>query len=356
MSDPVTNVEIEDVLSSIRRLVSEDSRPKFDRQVLEKNDENVEDFSATDAGTPEKLVLTAALRVADPIVDPVGEAAFENAEPDAIAEGEVVSFTSPDTGNWPSDSEHGVLDADSLDADETDEIADGFHTSSEDEPQFSAPDTPDKADPAAYFSDEPDSSGAQIAQVDTSHQPSLETRIAEVENAVADQHDQWEPDGEDEGDNAATPVEALSWEDHVADQQADQDHGEDTSEEIKAHGHNTAEDHDADHPEGDQAEYTAEDTDTAPDPHAFDDEIETADPALQTQDFADDATDIETVAASDIDLFGDDTILDEDALREMVSEIVRQELQGALGERITRNVRKLVRREIHRALASQDLE
>ena len=28
MSDPVTNVEIEDVLSSIRRLVSEDSRPK----------------------------------------------------------------------------------------------------------------------------------------------------------------------------------------------------------------------------------------------------------------------------------------------------------------------------------------
>ena len=31
-------------------------------------------------------------------------------------------------------------------------------------------------------------------------------------------------------------------------------------------------------------------------------------------------------------------------------------LAWALGERITRNVRKLVRREIHRALTSQDLE
>lgn len=48
--------------------------------------------------------------------------------------------------------------------------------------------------------------------------------------------------------------------------------------------------------------------------------------------------------------------LDEDTLRDMVSDIVRQELQGALGERITRNVRKLVRREIHRALASRDFD
>jgi cell pole-organizing protein PopZ len=46
---------------------------------------------------------------------------------------------------------------------------------------------------------------------------------------------------------------------------------------------------------------------------------------------------------------------DEAMLREMVADIVRQELQGALGERITRNVRKLVRREIHRALAAHDL-
>ncbi|MEO1798036.1 MAG: hypothetical protein AAFR53_13640 [Pseudomonadota bacterium] len=50
-----------------------------------------------------------------------------------------------------------------------------------------------------------------------------------------------------------------------------------------------------------------------------------------------------------------DMQIDEEILRDMVSEIVRAELQGELGERITRNVRKLVRREINRALAGQDL-
>ncbi len=41
-------------------------------------------------------------------------------------------------------------------------------------------------------------------------------------------------------------------------------------------------------------------------------------------------------------------------LRNLVTEIVRQELAGELGERITRNVRKLVRREIARAMAGTD--
>ena len=46
---------------------------------------------------------------------------------------------------------------------------------------------------------------------------------------------------------------------------------------------------------------------------------------------------------------------DEDALRLMVSRMIREELAGELGERITRNMRKLVRREIKRALSSKDL-
>lgn len=46
--------------------------------------------------------------------------------------------------------------------------------------------------------------------------------------------------------------------------------------------------------------------------------------------------------------------LDEEMLREMVAQIVREELQGALGDRITRNVRKLVRREIQLALQEPD--
>jgi len=44
---------------------------------------------------------------------------------------------------------------------------------------------------------------------------------------------------------------------------------------------------------------------------------------------------------------------DEVALRALVSEMIREELQGELGNRITRNVRKLVRREIEQAMKSR---
>jgi len=43
----------------------------------------------------------------------------------------------------------------------------------------------------------------------------------------------------------------------------------------------------------------------------------------------------------------DEVLLDEDGLREMVAQIVREELRGSLGEQITANIRKLIRREIH---------
>ena len=50
------------------------------------------------------------------------------------------------------------------------------------------------------------------------------------------------------------------------------------------------------------------------------------------------------------------TVLDEDALSQIVRILIREELQGVLGERITHNVRKLVRAEINRALAAQALD
>lgn len=52
-------------------------------------------------------------------------------------------------------------------------------------------------------------------------------------------------------------------------------------------------------------------------------------------------------------------ILDElsvDILRSLVAEIIREELAGALGEKITRNVRKLVQREINRALMARGID
>ena len=50
------------------------------------------------------------------------------------------------------------------------------------------------------------------------------------------------------------------------------------------------------------------------------------------------------------------SLLDEAELIGMVRRVIREELQDVLGERITRNVRKLVRAEINRALTAQTLE
>ena len=52
----------------------------------------------------------------------------------------------------------------------------------------------------------------------------------------------------------------------------------------------------------------------------------------------------------------DTSRLDEETLRRIVAEVVREELQGALGERITRNIRKLVRREIRLVLAADEID
>jgi hypothetical protein len=64
------------------------------------------------------------------------------------------------------------------------------------------------------------------------------------------------------------------------------------------------------------------------------------------------------VAEDDIGLFAvdDAAVIDMDALRDLIAEVIREELNGPLGERITRNVRKLVRQEIARALEAQKFD
>ena len=51
-----------------------------------------------------------------------------------------------------------------------------------------------------------------------------------------------------------------------------------------------------------------------------------------------------------------EVLFDEDVLRAMVQAIFREEMAGPLGERITRNIRKLVRAEVGRMLAAHELE
>jgi hypothetical protein len=50
------------------------------------------------------------------------------------------------------------------------------------------------------------------------------------------------------------------------------------------------------------------------------------------------------------------TVLDEAALQQIIRQLIRDELKGVLGERITQSVRKLVRAEINRALAAHALD
>ncbi|MEL7152102.1 MAG: hypothetical protein AAGK71_15295 [Pseudomonadota bacterium] len=50
------------------------------------------------------------------------------------------------------------------------------------------------------------------------------------------------------------------------------------------------------------------------------------------------------------------SLADEDAMRLLVGRLIREELQGELGERLTQNVRKLVRSEIKRVLESRTLD
>jgi len=156
---------------------------------------------------------------------------------------------------------------------------------------------------------------------------SFAEKIAALEAVIGQADGEWEPDGESGEDNSGTVVETLAWEDIEEEtiQAPDVDAADDVVD-VSPHA--------ASAPEIDPSEFEQPDGD-----------------ALDASRVAEQAVADEVLGG----LTADETIMDEESLRELVADIVREELQGALGERITRNVRKLVRREIHRALAVQDL-
>lgn len=263
MSDPVTNVEIEDVLSSIRRLVSNGQAERLSAAQATPRESG--------AQGAERLVLTPALRVDDRAAE-----VSENLVWTDTPEPESADITQDDSAPEGIEAEQDIAEADA---------------SSETPWELSA-------------------------------------QAAEFEALVAGRDDQWEPDGTSDDEYAGDVTESgLSW-------------SETDGSEAEA--------------EGDEAEIT---------PSADPDWDEADDLASErhVQDWQDaDEAAARPAPAADADrgegLLMDDAVLDEEALRDLVAEIVRQELQGALGERITRNVRKLVRREIHRALTSQDFD
>ena len=316
MSDPVTNAEIEDVLSSIRRLVSTDDREQSDAPKAVSDEQD-------------KLVLTPSQRVDEaPQEDEIPEAATSLAQ--YAIEAEAESDTS-ETGETTVEMAQGEDDTpvDDVVKDHAGMPEFKHQEIDENKAQEAGAEGGDDHEPESGMTDEI----AESAQDEGDHTaegkgktPDLQARIASVEAALVGRDDEWEPDGEDDGAYAGGKVTPLEWEDHRQDEV----------------------------PEAAQTRFEAAyDEGFEPETEAFADEFTPS--ATQQDDHLDEVSPEAPAEAEDEwQLQGD--ILDEEALRDMVSEIVRQELQGALGERITRNVRKLVRREIHRALASQDFE
>ena len=254
MTDNVVKAGIEDVLSSVKRLVSEESRKVPDLASKRK---------------PSRLVLTDSLRVDDPVrVERKQEApegvpgceAERTAKPLVLSASDIIKNGEREPAN-------------------TSVLEDG---------------------PKAEAAD--DLAG------------SLSAKIEALEAAIARTEDQWEPDGNSDDAYSGTQVNPLSWDGAggfgAGSEQLDDQIDETEDENFSATFVRSS-----------QASYS-----------------ERAEPE------ADDPDDLDVPT------------LDEDALRELVADVVRQELQGVLGERITRNLRKLVRREIHRALSAQNLE
>ncbi|WP_019296121.1 MULTISPECIES: hypothetical protein [unclassified Leisingera] len=386
MSDPVTHAEIEDVLSSIRRLVSEDTRQQ--------------------PAAPEpaaRLVLTPALRVQEsdapvsglPAAEPDAEQDTEAAE--AVAKpaepAEQAAEDLPQTGFEAQEQggdtaaiadtaaaedlaaslapepplafrHHRDRDIGRTDADAPQETAEDQAPSAaaadpaETDAPWGNPETTlfaaaagagqhaddEAGDEGTHAEGEADAekaapvllteeslasttAGARAASV-VRKIAELEARGTAAQNR-ARQH--WEPDSQTEAPFAGAGPDTIEWRDEPLPlrrtRRADNGIPDAAAEDIAP--------------------------DTAADPASAEAALdpETAADSLETA-----VEDAVTGAAMDtLAEEGGDSYLDEDALRDLVASIVREELQGPLGERITRNVRKLVRREIHRALAAHDL-
>ncbi|WP_224826502.1 DUF2497 domain-containing protein [Cognatishimia sp. MH4019] len=287
MSDPVTNVEIEDVLSSIRKLVSDDPRPS-------------EKGSSDAKAPPERLVLTPDFRVQETEDESAETESSEAVSSDeyTVSEDDLTDFDVDPVSDDDAASLFEAADG----ASEIEEISD-----------LSAEDTVDEdVSDAPMFEDVPeDALQAEIVEISaTAPSDPLESRIAELEAAVAQQEESWDPDGLDDSDEN-TPSALSS---------------------------------------------SVSDIWETVEPEEIPVSTPAQEPVLEAEEEAEDDAAEASEDAFDAFATEDDARLDEEALREMVSELVRQELQGALGARITRNVRKLVRREIHRIMDSKDFD
>lgn len=388
MTNRVSQAEIEDVLSSIRRLVSEE-------RVAPADEQEAQPAPPAPAAEPERLVLTEALRVPEPAAKPEpakhinGEASAEAAgvdlsdldavwadyvaEENPMTEAEVVTLHKADVSEA---SEEKTLSGEELSLATSSEatVAPPPEVTSDASPLAEAeveteefapkqPDTPSK--------DQKPTSVAGAA----AHTATLSAKIAALEAVIGRRRDQWEPDSSGEDAYAGTDGLSMAWDPAIKDDSITTDSPTDevTASDDAAEAANTQPDApvsaesspaplvEAVVPSVDEFDLQTEAETGHSNAHQPQSTTVETNEATVTEDHAaltpqfihrdPEAATTPLPAERPVD-----QLLDEDVLRDLVSDIIREELQGVLGERITRNVRKLVRRQIQRALAAQGLD
>ena len=335
MSETGRKMDVEDVLSSIRRLVSEESRTGSDTNTADANTENTaaDLLQHSNAVERDKLVLTPSLRVPDTdtptpaaadleqriadieslvMSEAVDDAQAELAQNVDVQDIEDVDPETDDTAAHFAEMVEEIEDeiTEEVAADATSEMISALHLSTKDFAREEPPLT-------ANLSGAPSIDAQEEADQDNAVEPLQEEPEFEESNAL----------------DADEPVEDLSF--------PSDSPFEAPLDEVPS--------------QPDFMQAVQEDTDQLAEPRIRDTIVD-REPPLTAPEPQTGATAGAAMFGEPMDYTEDGNFVDEETLREMVSDMVRSELQGELGDRITRNVRKLVRREIHRALASRDFE
>jgi len=337
MSDYMTNVEIDDVLSSIRRLVSEDKPKK----------------PALSPGS-DRFVLTPALRVMEDVAPtPVREEPARSPATSAPLElRQYLATPAVDAPTPPRPPQPSVS------------------------PEFMAMEQAWESELAQFSAQH----STDAAPRPSAEPTSLESRIAELEAAVSQAGEEWEPDGSEPDfgkpprhhifeivDNTARhepePRQNADVDGVDPNGRADADLDADTTAaEMPFFSHGGARSPEItpeispDANSTSPAEPDHSDAPTDSPPVA----VMVAEPEIDAPVEPDPAPP-PTQATAPIPfppsgkvVEDDDVFLDVEALRDMITDAVRAELRGKMGETITRNVRRMVQQEITRALTNQD--
>lgn len=299
MSDPVKSVEIEDVLSSIRRLLADGEGQGGSRFAQQQSTDAPSRAPVAPSRVRAErrgdapLVLTPALRVStrdDPAERPA-------------------RFPAPVAANTAT---------------------------------LSATSSDDDFEPADLAAAPADKGGSLRSR--------LEETIAELESAITHRADEWEPDGSE-------PAPVMDWSAARA---------EDTPFLSRRHVGPVStgrpvqgaprEMQGAPQQQHQASVPAAEAQQARSGPESVADLQKQSTPASRSQPEPAGLVASQPATAPQHSVPPSDALVDEEMLRRLITEVLREELRGPMGDRITGNLRKLVRREIFRALASGEFE